>query len=633
MKKTRFAISQYYFILLMVMSLLPTPSIAVNSAVSGSLDMIKQAQVERLMQELGVDSLGGTTGGGIEEPIIEETLPRSVDAEQSRLENIMQMKLSTEQNEVFSDEEQIKQFGYDLFAGSPLTFAPITDAPIPSDYIIGPGDTINILFFGKKSEEISQQVTRDGNLNIPDLGPIPVAGLSFSELKENLLERVATQMIGVKASISLGKLRSIRIFVLGHVYKPGSYTVSALSTLTNAIFSSGGVKRIGSLRDIQLKRRGKIITHFDLYDLLLRGDTSGDHRLLPGDVIFVPSIGITVGIMGAVKRPAIYELKPSERNLEQLINMAGGTLPSAYLNNVIIKTLNPDHAKLSNQNRKASTFSVDFASSSKKNLINNGDVVNIQHQIEKSGGSIKLSGQFKNPGIYTVVNGETLSSVIQRAGGFTENAYLEGAVFTREKLKKLEQQRINKSLDELERDMIISQGKTRAIQAKKDMPSIKNIIGKMKKNAKPIGRMTFNLSTVLNGGNQFVVADGDTLFIPETPNEVTVVGEVNQPVSHLFNLDYGVDEYIANSGGMKKNADESQVYIVKASGMVVLANILQSNTFFRQDTKAPSIQPGDTIVIPLDAESATPIEIWNSATQITSQLAITLASFKTLGIF
>ena len=239
MKKTRLSISQYYFILLMVILLLPTQSISALPALSGALDRVQQAQIERLMDELGAENVQPDK---IEAPIILETLPRDVSEKKSRLEQVMQMGLLADQDNIFIKNEQIKQFGYDLFAGSPVTFAPITDAPIPSDYIIGPGDTINILFFGKNSSEVFLQVTRDGHLNIPHLGLVSVAGLSFSELKENLLERVATQMIGVKASISLGRLRSIRIFVLGNVYRPGSYTVSALSTLTNAIFSSGGVK-------------------------------------------------------------------------------------------------------------------------------------------------------------------------------------------------------------------------------------------------------------------------------------------------------------------------------------------------------------------------------------------------------
>ena len=126
----------------------------------------------------------------------------------------------------------------------------------------------------------------------------------------------------------MGDLRSIRVFVLGEAEKPGSYTVSGLSTMTNALFVSGGVKKIGSLRNIELKRNGRLVTTLDLYDLLLRGDTSGDRQLLPGDVIFIPPIGNTVAVYGAVRRPAIYELK-NERTAEQAIELAGGLLPDA----------------------------------------------------------------------------------------------------------------------------------------------------------------------------------------------------------------------------------------------------------------------------------------------------------------
>ena len=179
----------------------------------GSLTPAQTMQMELLASQLGVgtDKMKGIE---IQKPSIKESLPRKISAQPSKIE-----RLSLINNtgvgiiEEFTIEKPLKQFGYELFTSIPLTFAPITDAPIPSDYIIGPGDIINILFFGKKSSEMSIQVTRDGNLNIPDLGPVSVAGLSFAELKESLLERVATQMIGVKASISLGELRSIRIFV------------------------------------------------------------------------------------------------------------------------------------------------------------------------------------------------------------------------------------------------------------------------------------------------------------------------------------------------------------------------------------------------------------------------------------
>jgi len=172
-------------------------------------------------------------------------------------------------------------------------------------------------------------VDRDGIVPFPELGPITVAGLSFREMKEAISREVDNGMIGVEVSVSMGRLRSIRIFVLGEVFRPGSYTVSGLSTLTNALFVSGGVRKIGSLRDVQLKRGGELISRLDLYDLLLSGDTSADVRLMPGDVDFVPPFGSLVGVAGEVLRPAIYEVDEG-MSVRELIELAGGLTPSAY---------------------------------------------------------------------------------------------------------------------------------------------------------------------------------------------------------------------------------------------------------------------------------------------------------------
>jgi polysaccharide export outer membrane protein len=224
--------------------------------------------------------------------------------------------------------EALKPYGYDLFAGMPSTFAPATDVPVPSEYVVGPGDTLEVQLIGNTKGRYSLVVGRDGRVNFPELGPIAVSGRRFEQMRDDLEARVREQMIGTQASISIGELRSIRVFVLGDAEVPGSYTVSGLSTITNALFVSGGVKTIGSLRNIQLKRGGRIVTTLDLYDLLLRGDTRADERLLPGDVIFVPPIGATVGIGGEVRRPAIYELK-DETTAAQLLQLAGGLMPDA----------------------------------------------------------------------------------------------------------------------------------------------------------------------------------------------------------------------------------------------------------------------------------------------------------------
>ncbi len=287
-------------------------------------------------------------------------------------------------------EEPLKPFGYDLFTATQRTFAPATDISVPADYVVGPGDIIVLQLFGKENAQHELEVTRDGNVLFPGIGPITVAGLKFSELEQKLKSRVQKQMIGMKVAVTLGKLRSIRVFILGDVERPGSYAISGLSTLTNALFASGGVKRIGSLRDIQIKRSGKTISRLDLYDLLLRGDNSADVRLLPGDVIFISPIGKTAGIAGRVRRPAIYELK-DEKTVGDLIAMAGGLAPDAY----------PQVAKVERilENRDRTVLSVDLSKEEgKATELHDGDVVKIHTVVQQVEGAVTLVGHVYRPG-------------------------------------------------------------------------------------------------------------------------------------------------------------------------------------------------------------------------------------------
>ncbi|HEY8264965.1 MAG TPA: SLBB domain-containing protein, partial [Steroidobacteraceae bacterium] len=225
-------------------------------------------------------------------------------------------------------EPELKPFGYDLFTMVPTTFAPASDIPVPSNYVIGPGDTIELQLIGDSAGYYPLVVGRDGVVNLPELGPLAVAGLSYDAAKEKIEQQVSGQMIGTRANVSIGALRSIQVFVMGEAERPGSYTVSGLSSMTNALFASGGVREIGSLRTIRLMRGGKLVRQLDLYDMLLRGDTSGDARLLPGDVIFIPPVGATVTATGEVRRPAIYELKDGDTAAE-LLRLAGGLTPEA----------------------------------------------------------------------------------------------------------------------------------------------------------------------------------------------------------------------------------------------------------------------------------------------------------------
>ncbi|MCF8080924.1 MAG: SLBB domain-containing protein [Desulfobacterales bacterium] len=296
-------------------------------------------------------------------------------------------------------------FGYDLFEGVPTTFAPATDIPIPSDYVVGPGDTIQLQLYGKTNAEYTLVVSRDGTVQVPEIGPKTVAGLKFSELQQRLQSYVQNQMIGVKAYISMGPLRSIRVFVLGDVNRSGSYTVSALSTMTNALFVSGGIKKpIGSLRSVQLKREGKTAARLDLYDLLIRGDTSADSRLLPGDVIFVPPVGKTAGVSGAVRRPAVYELK-NERTVAELIQLAGGLLPTAARTEARLNRISETGQRV--------VIDIDLErEQDKKRPLADGDRLAVQSVLDRVEAYVQLTGHVERPGRYEWFEGMRLNDLI-----------------------------------------------------------------------------------------------------------------------------------------------------------------------------------------------------------------------------
>ena len=352
----------------------------------------------------------------------------------------------------------LKFFGYDYFIDAPTTFAPVTDIPIPPDYTLGPGDEIKIILFGNKNKQYTLQVTRDGDIFLPEIGPISVAGLTFLDLKETMQQIVDNQIIGTKISLTLGALRSINIFVLGEAAQPGMYTVSSLSTLTNAIFTSGGIKTTGSLRNIELKRNGQLLSSFDFYNLLLDGDTSDDVRLMTGDVIFVPPITKTIGIAGEVKRPGIYELKADE-TAEDLINFAGTLKPKADLSSIEIQRVDSmgNGFNLTNFDLNQSSFSDLF--------LENGDILTIQPVVDKMGKAILLSGHIQKPGFYPWREGMTLLDVVSSTEDLLPMTDMNYVLIKRENEFNQSYEILQFDLEEL---FSISESKNNAVLKEKD---------------------------------------------------------------------------------------------------------------------------------------------------------------------
>jgi polysaccharide biosynthesis/export protein len=721
--------------------------------------------------------------------------------------------------------EALKPYGYDLFSGMPSTFAPATDVPVPSEYVVGPGDRLEVQLIGSTKGRYSLVVDRDGRVNFPELGPIAVAGRRFESVRDDLQRRVQDQLIGTQASVSIGELRSIRVFVLGDAQTPGSYTVSGLSTITNALFVSGGVKRIGSLRNIELKRGGRTVATLDLYDLLLKGDTSADRRLLPGDVIFVPPIGTTVGIAGEVRRPAIYELK-TESTAGELLQLAGGLMPDADARLATLERVNERRARvtidvdLEGAGRTARLQSGDtlrlpairptlensvsvtgyvhrpgeyqfkpgmriadvlpsvddlkpnadqryllvrremppdrrirvFSADLERALADPGSAANfelaprdqvfvfdlesgrdriieplmrelrMQSRIDeptaevsvagkikvpgkyplepgmtvsdllRAGGSldeaayggqaeltryqvvggesreaevvqidlrrvltgdpaadvelkpfdylvikevplwasqeeVELAGEVKFPGRYPIHRGETLRSVMERAGGLTDFAFVEGSVFTREQLKAREKRQLETLASRMESDVAqlsLMTAQETGRDASQALTVGQTLLTNIR-NAQPVGRLVIDLrrSMAARPGSEhdIVLKDGDRLIVPRITQEVTVIGEVQSATSHLYRQDLSRDDYVAMSGGLTPRADDNRIYVVRADGSVVP----QGGAWFGGSV---GIRPGDTIVAPLDTERMRPLPYWTAVTTILYNLAIAVAAIN-----
>ncbi|NIZ07477.1 SLBB domain-containing protein [Pseudoalteromonas sp. HF66] len=383
--------------------LLTSASVLAFTPTAAQIEQFKKlprAQQEALAKQYGVD-LSTITG-------------KKSSSESAEQEPTVQPRL--EQNdEPLTDEErfapkvdEVKPFGYDLFAGEPTSFMPSENAAVPDTYLIGRGDTLNINFYGKESESYEVVVDREGRISIPNLSPVQVAGLTFAEVKELIKAKVEQEVIGIKAFVSVGKLRSIRVLVLGEAYKPGSYSVSSLTTVSHALFVSGGVSDIASLRNIQVKRAGKVVANFDLYDLLINGDSSNDIILKPGDVVFIPSVGSQVAVEGLVKRPAIFELKKGE-TAAQLLKMAGGLKPQAYAKKAIVERFNNNNMK--------EVLSIDFSSNKINYTPRDGDRIRFNPVSFQYQNSISLIGAVARPGHYQWHQGKQISDVLTSVRG------------------------------------------------------------------------------------------------------------------------------------------------------------------------------------------------------------------------
>ena len=308
-------------------------------------------------------------------------------------------------------------FGYSLFKNVPSTFAPLDRVPVPADYRVDSGDEIFIRAWGSVDISYRAVVDRNGDINIPRVGQIHVANTQYRDLQNVINAGIAQVFRGYQLNVSMGQLRSIQIFVVGQAKRPGSYTVSSLSTLLNALFATGGPSIKGSLRNIELRRNDQVVTTFDLYDLLLRGDKSQDRSLQSGDVIFIPAIARMAAISGSVNNPAIYEVK-QETSLKDLIDLAGGLSTTAAGQRVMVERITNRLV------RSVDQFNLD--PEGLRHPIKDGDLVNVLPLSRRFDNAITLRGNVAVPGRYPYRDGMHVKDLIPDRQALITNQYWLG---------------------------------------------------------------------------------------------------------------------------------------------------------------------------------------------------------------
>ncbi len=318
----------------------------------------------------------------------------------------------------------LKPFGYEFFSEAAVqVVTDRKDIPVPLKYVIGAGDEIKLLLWGRVNGQYNLTVDRDGKITIPQIGPLVVAGLTYEEMSKLIIKQ-SEQIVGTNVDISMGSLKTIPVFILGDVRRPGSYTIGSFATITDALLLAGGPTGIGSMRHVQLKRKGQLVTTFDLYDLLLKGDKSKDTTLMAGDVVFVPVTGPMVGIAGNVKRPAIYELR-GRYDLESIIDLAGGIIPTAYTQQIQVERIV--------KNERHTLFDIDDKNLEKAASIKlqDADLVKVFSIVDMNVNVVYLNGNVKRPGKYEIKTGMRLRDLIKDATELLPESYFAYALIKR----------------------------------------------------------------------------------------------------------------------------------------------------------------------------------------------------------
>jgi len=503
---------------------------------------------------------------------------------------------------------------------------------VGEDYIIGIGDEVQVTVWGSVDADLRLVVDRVGRINIPRVGPIMVAGVRYGELNNVVRSRIAQVFKNFQVSTALGRLRSFRIYVTGFTQRPGPYMVSSLSTIVTGLIQSGGPSAAGSFRQIELRRAGKTLAHFDIYDLLLRGDKSADLPLQAEDVIYIGPVGPQAAILGSVNKASIVELRPGE-TVADVLAMSGGFSAVADRSRLSVE-------RLSDRNDRR-VVQLDLPAQNKA-PVSNGDVLRAFSAVEaqlaqgRQYKRVRIEGEVMRPGDYLMPPMSTLQDALNTAGGLTSNAFVFGTDFSRESVRKVQQENYDRALRDLETDFTRATTTQRASTADEAAAQAQKATGTSRlidrlRNVRPSGRVVLQMDPEGRSLPQLVIEDGDRLSIPARPNTVGVFGSVFNAGSYLLTKGATLEDVMKLAGGAKRGADTSSIFVVRANGSVVSARQSSSGWLaFGSGIDNLAALPGDTVFVPEELDKTTFIQAAKDWTQILYQFGLGAAALKTI---
>ena len=506
-----------------------------------------------------------------------------------------------------SSEDSI--FGSDFFDTMQSSFMPINVPNLDDDYTLDFGDILKIQLIGQNDSIDSYQLARDGSINIPDIGKIFLSGLSLKNASEIIVAKIKQSYIGVEAYISLENIRDVSILVSGNAYNPGIYTLNGGSNMLHALHAAGGINEYGSYRSIKLIRDGKIIENLDIYNILVKGDFSSKTRLRSGDMIFVDKRFNVVEIEGAFKRSGFYELLENQ-NLSDAIFYSNGPSTDADFSNIFLYRLLDGEIR-----------DIPITNISQLEDIKSKDLDRIfirKHSFR----NIEITGSVLRPGNYKMVEGENIFDLIERAGGYTQNAFPQGAIYLNEEAKLINEDASKKLYDGfIDALFEIAQQGT----GETDITTIVTIANEIK-NVEPNGRIIIDLENDLT---KTLVRNGDKLFIPEKNNNVFIFGEVLSEGSLIYQQGAGLEFYINEASGLKDTADNEAIYILYPNGRT--KQFSRKRNLFASQSQNIKIEPGSVIYVPRAIDSTLSSRLTAQAyASILGNIGLTLASISAI---